>query len=160
VLDTSGEALVHGIAARPFLVKPNAAEAAELTGQSVDGLVAARAAAREIHARGARHVVISLGARGALSWDGASAWAARPPRVIERSSVGAGDSMVGGLVQGLAQGLPMVRALCRAVACGAAAAGLDGTAFGSRAQIAELERNVEIVEIDPDPHAERTVSEP
>ena len=147
VLDTSGAALVHGVAAQPFLVKPNASEAAELTGQPVDDLAAARAAAREIHARGAQHVAISLGSRGALLWDGASAWAARPPRVIERNPVGAGDSMVGGLVQGLAQGLPMVGALRRGVACGAAAASLGGTAFASRAEIAELERGVEIVEV-------------
>lgn len=147
VLDTSGGALVHGIAARPFLVKPNAAEAAELAGRPVHDLASARAAAREIHARGAQRVVISLGARGALAWDGASAWAARSPRVLERNPVGAGDSMVGGLVQALAQGLPLARALRRGVACGAAAASLDGTAFGSRTQIAEIERGVELVEV-------------
>jgi len=151
VLDTSGPALAHGVAARPFLVKPNASEAAELTGRPVHNLASARVAAREILVRGAQHVVISLGARGALLWDGAAAWAARPPRLVERNPVGAGDSMVGGLVQGLAHGLSLARALRRAVACGAAAASRDGTGFDSRVQVAELELDVDLIEIDPEP---------
>ncbi|HEX3758935.1 MAG TPA: 1-phosphofructokinase [Kofleriaceae bacterium] len=148
VLDTSGAALAHGVAARPFLVKPNASEAAEVTGRAVDSFASARDAARDLCARGARHVVISLGRRGALLWDGASAWTARPPRVIERNPVGAGDAMVGGLVHSLAQHVPVASALRCAVACGAAAASLDGTAVGDRAQIAELERQVEVAELD------------
>jgi len=150
VLDTSGAALVHGVAARPFLVKPNAVEAAELTGRKVDsGIASARAAATDIHAQGAANVVISLGKAGALLSDGATAWAARPPRIVERNPVGAGDSMVAGLTWGLAQGMAVHQALRWAVASGAAAASLDGTTFGSRATVAEFESLVDIAELAP-----------
>ncbi|HET9626257.1 MAG TPA: 1-phosphofructokinase [Kofleriaceae bacterium] len=143
VLDTSGAALAHGCAARPFLVKPNAAEAAELTGRAVtdDGVEAAAA----LHARGVAHVVISLGRRGALLSDGRATWRARPPVIAERSPVGAGDAMVAGMVWGLAQGMPAERALRWAVASGAAAAALAGTAFASHADVAALERQVAMV---------------
>ncbi|HWO26558.1 MAG TPA: 1-phosphofructokinase [Kofleriaceae bacterium] len=150
VLDTSGAALAQGCAAQPFLVKPNAAEAAELTGRRVDpsedgdGFGAARDAAADLHARGVSYVLLSLGRRGALLSDGRSSWMARPPRITERNPVGAGDSMVAGMVWGLAQGMPVERALRWAVASGAAAASLDGTAFGTHAEVTALEPQVEV----------------
>jgi len=52
--------------------------------------------------------------------------------------------MVAGLVWGLSRGLPIEEALRWGVGSGAAAASLDGTAFGTRAQVEELERKVEM----------------
>jgi fructose-1-phosphate kinase PfkB-like protein len=85
-----------------------------------------------------------MGKRGAVLSSGRAAWLARPPRIEERNPIGAGDSMVAGLVWGLSRALPMEEALRWGVACGAAAASLDGTAFGTRAQVEELERKVEL----------------
>ncbi len=150
LLDTSGAALAQGCAAGPFLAKPNAVEAAELTGRRVDGIESARKAAGDIHALGVSHVLVSLGRQGAVLSDGRAAWMARPPLIVERNPVGAGDSMVAGLVWRLAQGVPVAQALGWAVASGAAAASLDGTAFGSRAAVAELERQVEVTALDAD----------
>ena len=104
----------------------------------------ARAAASRIHATGVANVLVSLGKGGAVLSAGHQAWAARPPVITERNPIGAGDSLVAGLVWGLARGLAMERALRWGVASGAAAAALDGTAFGTRAQIEELERRVEV----------------
>ena len=148
VLDTSGRALARGCEAAPYLAKPNAEEAAELTGHPVETVDDARRAAAAIHALGVSLVVVSLGKRGAVLSDGASAWLAQPPRIVERNPVGAGDSMVAGLVWGLAQARPIEQALRWAVACGAAAASLAGTAFGTRAAIAELERQAELTALD------------
>jgi len=153
VLDTSGPALAHGCAAAPFLAKPNAAEATELTGRTVDTTEDAWNAAGDLHALGVSQVVVSLGKRGAVLSDGRSAWVAHPPRIVERNPVGAGDSMVAGLVWGLAQAMPMDQALRWAVASGAAAASLDGTAFGDRADVAELERLVEVTALAGDTRA-------
>lgn len=144
LLDTSGAALAHGCAAAPLFAKPNAAEAAELTGQRVDSVEDALRAAHHIHGLGVSRVVISLGAQGAVLSDGQSSWIAHPPRIVEKNPVGAGDSMVAGLVWALAQAMPLPHALRWAVASGAAAASLDGTAFGSRADVADLERLVEV----------------
>jgi 1-phosphofructokinase family hexose kinase len=145
VLDASGPPLARGCGAAPYLVKPNSAEAAELTGLAVDDEAGARAAAERIHAMGVAHVLVSMGRRGAVLSSGARAWVAKPPSIVERNPIGAGDSMVAGLVWGLSRGLPVQEALRWGVASGAAAASLDGTAFGTLAQVEELERKVELI---------------
>jgi 1-phosphofructokinase family hexose kinase len=147
VLDTSGTALRHGCAAGPALVKPNAAEATELTGAPVRTEEDARAAVAAIHRAGVETVLLSLGKRGAVLSDGARGWLARPPAIQERNPIGAGDSMLAGLVWGLHRGLPLDEALRWAVASGAAAASLDGTAVGTYAQVEELTRRVELAEV-------------
>ncbi|MEU7044398.1 1-phosphofructokinase family hexose kinase [Streptomyces varsoviensis] len=115
LLDTSGEPLHRGIAARPDLVKPNAAELAELTG-STEPLRAAQAARR----RGAHAVAASLGADGMLAVTSDAAWRAAPPERIAGNPTGAGDSAVAGLLSAWAENLPWPDRLARAVALSAA----------------------------------------
>ncbi|MCX5387861.1 1-phosphofructokinase family hexose kinase [Streptomyces sp. NBC_00083] len=115
LLDTSGEALRRGIAARPDLAKPNADELAQLTG-SREPLRAARDARR----RGARTVVASLGAEGLLAASPDGLWQAAPPAAVRGNPTGAGDSAVAGLLSGLVEGLDWPGRLTRAVALSAA----------------------------------------
>ncbi|WP_217546484.1 1-phosphofructokinase family hexose kinase [Streptomyces sp. GbtcB6] len=115
LLDTSGEPLRRGVAARPDLVKPNADELAELTG-SHEPLRATQDARR----RGARTVVASLGARGLLALTPEGRWHAAPPAREHGNPTGAGDSVVAGLLSGLVEQLPWPDRLSRAVALSAA----------------------------------------
>ncbi|MCB5908269.1 1-phosphofructokinase family hexose kinase [Streptomyces pinistramenti] len=115
LLDTSGEPLRRGLAARPDLAKPNADELAALTG-STEPL----RAARETRRRGAHSVVASLGADGMLAVTPDGTWQAAPPRRIAGNPTGAGDSAVAGLLSGLVEGLPWPDRLTRAVALSAA----------------------------------------
>ncbi|MER0246734.1 1-phosphofructokinase family hexose kinase [Streptomyces sp. HSW2009] len=115
LLDTSGEPLRRGIAARPDVVKPNAEELAALTG-STEPVRAARDARR----RGAHAVAASLGPDGLLAVTADGAWRASPPGRIAGNPTGAGDSAVAGLLSGLAEGLPWPERLARAVALSAA----------------------------------------
>ncbi len=115
LLDTSGEPLHRGIAARPDLVKPNAAELAELTG-STEPLRAAQDARR----RGAHAVIASLGADGMLAVTPDGVWRAAPPERIAGNPTGAGDSAVAGLLSAWSEGLPWPDRLARAVALSAA----------------------------------------
>ncbi|MFD6421175.1 1-phosphofructokinase family hexose kinase [Streptomyces sp. NPDC060198] len=115
LLDTGGEPLRRGMAARPDLAKPNADELARLTG-SREPLRAARDARR----RGARSVIASLGADGLVAATEAGAWRAAPPSVVRGNATGAGDSAVAGLLSGLAEGLAWPDRLARAVALSAA----------------------------------------
>jgi fructose-1-phosphate kinase PfkB-like protein len=73
-----------------------------------------------------------MGKRGALLAAGEDAWHLTSPAVQERNPIGAGDSLVGGLVWGLTQRLGLVESTRWGLACGAAAASLSGTAVGSR----------------------------
>ncbi|MFF4179303.1 1-phosphofructokinase family hexose kinase [Streptomyces sp. NPDC001750] len=111
LLDTSGEPLRRGIAARPDLIKPNADELAQLTG-SRDPLRATRDARR----RGAHAVVASLGPDGMLAVTPDGVWQASPPAKVLGNPTGAGDSAVAGLLSGLVEGLGWPDRLRRAVA--------------------------------------------
>ncbi|MBW5252316.1 1-phosphofructokinase family hexose kinase [Streptomyces sp. P01-B04] len=111
LLDTSGEPLRRGIAARPDLIKPNADELAQLTG-SRDPLRGARDARR----RGAHGVIASLGPAGMLAVSPDGTWQAAPPAPVRGNPTGAGDSAVAGLLSGLVEGLDWPDRLRRAVA--------------------------------------------
>jgi 1-phosphofructokinase family hexose kinase len=140
-LDTSGAALRHGCAARPTLVKPNAVEASELGGRPVANKYEAIEAALALD--GIPYVAVSLGADGALLAHEGKGWLAHPPAIRERSAIGAGDSMVAGMVWGLTKG-GALEALRWGVACGAATASRDGTEVGSRDEVLRLAELVRI----------------
>ena len=146
LLDTSGPALRAGCAAAPFLAKPNAVEARELTGVDAGDAGARAAAIAALHRLGPAHVLLTLGAEGALLSDGARTWRATPPEVEERNPIGAGDALLGGLVYGLARGLGLPEALRWGVAAGAAAASLPGTAVGDRELVERLAPGVVVRE--------------
>ncbi|MFI1719157.1 1-phosphofructokinase family hexose kinase [Streptomyces litmocidini] len=115
LLDTSGEPLRRGIAARPDLVKPNADELAQLTGAREP-----HRATRDARRRGARAVVSSLGPEGLLAATPEGVWRATPPAVVQGNPTGAGDSAVAGLLSGLVDQAPWPDRLTRAVALSAA----------------------------------------
>ncbi|MFI1660300.1 1-phosphofructokinase family hexose kinase [Streptomyces sp. NPDC020472] len=115
LLDTSGEPLRRGIAARPDLVKPNAEELARLTGAREP-----HRATRDARRRGARAVVSSLGPEGMLAATPEGVWRATPPATVKGNPTGAGDSAVAGLLSGLVDETPWPDRLTRAVALSAA----------------------------------------
>jgi 1-phosphofructokinase family hexose kinase len=145
ILDTSGNPLALGCQAQPFLVKPNAYEAAMLTGLPVENSDQIALAGQAVRASGPANVVISLGKDGAMLLTEAGRWLAKAPRIEERNPIGAGDSMVGGIVWGLHSGLGLERALAWGIASGAATASLSGTAVGSRSLVETLLAQVEVV---------------
>jgi tagatose 6-phosphate kinase len=116
VLDTSGTALLAGLAARPAVVKPNAEELREVT-----GLADPVAAAGELRRAGAGAVVVSLGADGLLAVTGSGTWHATPSTVLSGNSTGAGDAVVAALALGLSRREPWPDILRRAVALSGAA---------------------------------------
>lgn len=102
-LDTSGEGLRRALTAAPTLVKPNTQELQEITGQSLRDTDAIIQAAQGLLDQGIERVVVSMGSQGALFVDRDQVLLARPPRVAVKSTVGAGDAMVSGMVAGQAR---------------------------------------------------------
>ena len=144
VLDTSGAPLRHACEVAPYLAKPNAFEASELTGLPVDTTEEVAAVARNIAEMGVPNVLISLGKDGALLYNGRETWLATPPKIAEANPIGAGDSSVAGLVYGLSQGLDWPDVLRWSMGCGAAAASLPGTGVGSRDLVAQMADQVRV----------------
>ena len=146
-LDTSDEALRQNCAAKPLLVKPNDEEAHELTGLPVNTHAEIAAVGSAISAMGPEHVIISLGKDGAVLVDDDAAWLAASPKIVAANPIGAGDSMVAGVVWGLSQGDSMRDALCKGIACGAATASQKGTSVGTQEQVKELLSQVVLREV-------------
>jgi 1-phosphofructokinase family hexose kinase len=138
ILDTSGESLRLGCAEKPYLVKPNAEEAHVLTGLPMETPVEITVGAAEIRKLGAQNVVVSMGKAGALLQTVEGTWLTHSPKIKEKNPIGAGDSMVGGLVSALTRGLTLKESLGWGVASGAATASLSGTAVGSQKLIEKL----------------------
>lgn len=119
-LDTSGEALLKGIAAGPFLVKPNETEAKSLLGLGSDTPFDFAQAAAEITAKYATHVLLTLGANGAMAANAKKTFSVTNPRVEAKSAVGSGDCTLAGLVHGFLHGLPFEEAVMCGIAAGTA----------------------------------------
>lgn len=124
VADTSGEALRAVLEEGAYLVKPNVGELARLVGHDQEQGWNPEAEARQLVTDGGAEVVLlSLGAAGAFvtARGFEEGEHVRSPTVPIISKVGAGDSMVGGLMTALASGKPLLMAVRYAVAAGAAA---------------------------------------
>ena len=146
-LDTSGDALRQNCAAKPLLVKPNDEEAHELTDLPVTTKEEIAAVGKAVTAMGPASAIISLGKNGAMLVDDGKAWLAASPKIEAANPIGAGDSMVAGVVWGLSQGDSMQEALCKGIACGAATASQKGTTVGSLEQVQQLLTEVQMGEV-------------
>jgi 6-phosphofructokinase 2 len=139
ILDTHDEPLRQGVEAGVFLLKPNLRELRQLMGQALEGEEEQeRALQRIVEDGGARYVVLSLGAAGAIFAAEAGTKRLRAPTVTIRSKVGAGDSMVGGIVWALAAGFGPLEAARFGVAAGAAAVKTPGSDLCHRDDAMEL----------------------
>ncbi len=142
-LDTSGPALKEGLAARPFAVKPNSEEIAELLQHPLDNDDDYHLAAHHLQAKGVKLVVLSRGEAGLVLATDMLATdreivQAKPPSVAVRSPIGAGDATLAGMLWAVSNGYSPVETARWAVACGTAAAMKDGTGLGDRALIEQL----------------------
>ena len=145
ILDTSGPALKAGIAARPFMVKPNEDELAALFGKPVGDIPQVLEAGEKILQRGVEVVVISLGARGAVAMQGCEKYLATPPKLQPVSTVGCGDSLVAGMAVSFLRGESLADALRMGSACGAANALVPGA---GQARLEDINRILPQVKIE------------
>ena len=100
VLDADGERLQYGLEAKPFMIKPNRFELETMAGRKLESLEAVRNAAWKYIRMGVEVVAVSLGADGAMILRGGECLYAKKLNIEVKSTVGAGDSMVAGLVAG------------------------------------------------------------
>ncbi|WP_112193425.1 1-phosphofructokinase [Pseudomonas sp. LG1E9] len=134
-LDTSGEALRAGLQAGPWLVKPNTEELADALANATD-------AVSQLHQQGVEHVVVSDGAAGVSWYSSGVTLHATPPKVTVASTVGAGDSLLAGMLHGLLSGEAPEQTLRRATAIAAMAVTQIGFGISDDAQLAHLESGV------------------
>ena len=142
------QALLHRLKAKGLKValdtSGEAEELAEVLDCEVLSLAAQAEAASRLHAQGIEHVVISHGADGVNWFSVGSALHATPPRVSVASTVGAGDSLLAGMLHGLLSADTPEQTLRTATAIAAQAVTQIGFGIHDTAQLAQLEQAVRV----------------
>jgi len=144
LLDTDGDALLHGIEAKPTAVTPNQHEAERLLNRALVTRSQFVEAAQRIQALGAKSVLLSLGSRGAMATDGEQMYEVLPPRVDALCPIGAGDALAAAFVWASNRKRPFQEAIRWAVAAGTASVVLPGMAMASLEQTREMFKRVEV----------------
>ena len=136
IVDTSGEALKASLKKPVFLMKPNQGELAQLAGKDFLTKTEQENFAMElINNKHAEYVVVSLGARGAFLASESGIFYQNTPSVKVKSTIGAGDSMVAGLVYAIEQGMSSPDILKWGVVCGVATTMTGGTNLATKENI-------------------------
>ena len=144
VLDASGTPFAEAISHGPDIVKPNIDELAELVGRPLSGHPEVVAAARALIEGGVGLVAVSMGADGALFVERDAVVLATPPSIEVKSTVGAGDAMVAGIVTGTLRGLDLAARARLATGFSLGALGEVGPHLPSQEQIASLAEHVQV----------------
>lgn len=128
IVDTSGDALKHAAQEGLYMLKPNLNELSSLSGKADLAEAEIVEAARMIIGNGGCEImVVSIGSEGALLVTAEEQYQVKPPKVKVMSTVGAGDSMVGGMIYALSKGWNCKEVLMYGVAAGTAATLHPGT---------------------------------
>jgi 6-phosphofructokinase 2 len=139
IIDTSGEALEAAVKVGVFLIKPNLAELNTLWGKEEVTLENVKEVAQSIIAENAcKAMAISMGAEGALLITEEEYIHIPSPTVKVKSTVGAGDSMVAGIVYGLSNNWNWKDTLSYGVACGTATTLNEGTQLCKKEEVERL----------------------
>lgn len=139
VLDTSGKAYTGILQEGAYLLKPNMNELEDLVGKTASNEKEQKELLLEVLDKYPIEVIVlSLGANGALLANGGEVRHFRAPEVVQVSSIGAGDSMVAGLVHCLSQGNPLEKAILYGLACGSATIKSPGTELLQLQDVEEL----------------------
>lgn len=139
IADTSGEALKYAVHEGLYLVKPNLAELSYLAGKEFLHEKEIPVVAQQILSAGkCEAIVVSLGSEGALLVTKTIVKKITPPPVKKISTVGAGDSMVAGIVFSLSHNESLETAVEYGVACGTAATLNPGTGLCKPGDVEKL----------------------
>jgi 1-phosphofructokinase family hexose kinase len=144
LLDTDGDALLHGVEACPSIVSPNQPEAERLLNRALITRAQFLEAATRIKAMGAEAVMLSLGGRGVVAVNENQLLEVIPPRTDAVSPLGAGDALAAAYVWAATKRKDFADCVRWAVAAGTASAMQPGLVFASLEQTKEVFKAVEV----------------
>lgn len=123
IVDATGESMLATLEYRPFMIKPNHHEIAELFDVEVKSNEDIIELAKKLQAKGARNVVVSMAGAGAIlvGENGETAYSQTPKGTLV-NSVGAGDSLVAGFVAGYLETKDLEKAFINGICTGSASA--------------------------------------
>lgn len=138
ILDTRGEAFDFALKKGVFLTKPNKTELEEYFNKKLNSTDDIIEAGKELQKLGSKNVLISLGKDGSILLAENEVYIGNAPKGKLISSVGAGDSMVAGIIYGLVTEHSLVKAYRYGIASGSSTAFSEGlTTFNSMKSLLE-----------------------
>jgi 6-phosphofructokinase 2 len=141
ILDTDGEALRRGVDAGPYLIKPNIHEFGRLVENNVSSVEEIINYAKP-YQNIVEYIVVSMGVRGVVGINRHEYYLATPPKIKVRSSMGAGDSLVAGIVYAMSEGWTFTDAITMGVACGTASTLNPGKELCRREDVEIIKKDV------------------
>jgi 6-phosphofructokinase 2 len=139
IVDTSGEGLKKAVNEGVYLLKPNLEELGILLDIKDLKIENVEATAKKlIQKKHCEIIVVSLGANGAMLITKDETHSIKPPKVEVKSTIGAGDSMVAGIVFGLSNNLSLMECLQYGIACGTATTMNLGSALCEKKEVEKL----------------------
>jgi 1-phosphofructokinase len=144
ILDTSGEALAEAVKAGANIIKPNIHELSALVNTRLAEISDVYSSAVSLINTETTMVAVSMGGEGALFVEKEKAFIVRPPAVAVKSTVGAGDALVAGLVAGLSKRMPLKDCARLATAFSLSAITRLGRDLPNAGVIDEFQKQVEI----------------
>jgi 1-phosphofructokinase len=145
ILDADGDLLVEGIKASPYMVKPNIHEleaAYQVSLTNSEEII--RFSKSLIEKYAIQLILVSMGGEGSLLITETDCYQAEPIKVDVKSTVGAGDSMIAGMLYGIHSGLSLEKSLAYAAASGTLAVTKEGTQTFSLEEVNEMLKRVHI----------------
>lgn len=148
VLDADGEALREGLKAKPFMIKPNLHELQRMIGRELPTDQAIHAALDELlESKTVTLIILSRGGGSVIAATAKERWVATPPKIEVHSTVGAGDSLIGGFLYQYFQVGSLEEALRWGIASGTACAASYGTELAHLGDIRQFLPQVKLEQI-------------
>ncbi|MBR6646170.1 MAG: 1-phosphofructokinase [Clostridia bacterium] len=147
ILDASGKALKMAIDKKPFAIKPNIEELCEYFGEEIKDEKEIVCKVKDLLSSGIDTVCVSLGKDGAILAKGESIYRAKTFPVEVKSTVGAGDSMVGAMCYAITNGLDLEKSLKLMVSAGCKTSSKKGTELCKKDEVFDSEKKVKTQEL-------------
>lgn len=156
-IDTSSLKEAELCALKPWVIKPNIEELEYITDETLDRKEKIFAVFKRFHAKGVRHILLSMGGDGlyysgmAKGENGAERYSvmlASVPSVAVKSTVGAGDSSLSGFLLACKSGCAIKECVRVAASFGTASVMLDGTNPPRMEELKEIYPQVRVSEIN------------
>jgi 1-phosphofructokinase family hexose kinase len=144
LLDTEGDALLHGLEAKPTVVTPNQHEAERVLNRALITRSQFLEAVAQLQAMGPESVILSLGSRGALGSSKDGVFEVRPPHIDALCPIGAGDAMAAAFAWNMERKKTFSDSVRLGVAAGTAKATLPGLSFPTLEQTKAVYKHVEV----------------
>lgn len=148
VIDVTGEMLLQGVKKHPFLIKPNIHELKSTFGLSVSSEKEMIQEALNIQQKyQIQWILLSMGSEGALLLSQDQVLKAEAIPVEVKSTVGAGDSMLGGFLYGYEHFKDPIEAFRYAIACGTMAVTMEGTEIFTKQEMLKILPKVQMQDV-------------